>query len=361
MAEQKDEQDKTEPATPFKLREARRRGQVAKSPDVGVAMTMTIFILTMALAGHWIVEQILVTCARLLGRIGADAVNPAYPFDVGMWAGKHLLLSLAPLLLALMVLGILASLLQTGPVFSFEPLRPDFKRLNPVTGLKRLFSKRALYDAIKTLIKLALLVGVLIAVLWEMLPSLPGLTRLSPKAIGNEAARFLSYALIAMTAGLFVIAVVDLVYTRWEYLQKMRMSRRELKDEFRRREGDPQIRSKRRELQQALRKRAASVRDVKSADVLITNPQHFAIALTYQREKMPAPKVVAKGAGELALRMREAAFRYRVAVVEQPPLARLLFHEVEIGGYVPEQTFPVVAGILRRIYAAKSRRSVSSA
>lgn len=358
MAEASADQDKSEPATPFKLEEARKRGQVFKSMELNsLAVLAAALAVTMAFSGTAI-RQTLDLSAGLFREAGRTELTIQGVSRLLEDLSTQMLFLLLPFLLLVMVAGILANFLQAGPVFSFTPLKPDFSRINPVTGLKRLFSMRSVYEGVKALLKLGMLSAVLAWMLWSFLPDLLLLSRHSvasyPRMIIGKAA----FVLFVLLLGLLALSLMDLAYTRWEYLKKMRMSRRELRDELKRREGDPLIRSKRRELQRAMRKKAASASRIKDADILITNPTHIAVALQYDGDSMPAPKLISKGAGDAALKLRRAAFRYGVPVIENRSLARQLYRATELDHYLPESAYKPVAQALRAV--GKNRRKASA-
>lgn len=357
MAENQDT-DKTEQATPHKLEEARKRGQVSKSADVNAVVVIAgfavIFIATLNQVGGALVRstQSLFASSAVL-RFSGDSLMP--------WlsaVSEPILLALSPLLIGLMVCAVASNLLQTGPVFSTHPIKPDFTRLNPATGLKRIFAFRSLFELVKMLIKITL-VGAIIY--W-------GFTRLIVDmgawvGIPTRAAPALLHHLFSVTVfvllGVFtVIALLDLLFSKREFSQKMRMSRRELKDEHRRREGDPEIRSKRRRFHSELRKRAEAVQKVKDADVVVVNPVHYAVALRYRPDEMVAPVVLAMGAGKMAAMIRERARRHSVPVVPQRSLARLLFKSARLGGPIPFSSYREVAAIYRRLAARPNSKVV---
>jgi flagellar biosynthetic protein FlhB len=355
MAEEQQEQDRSEQASPYKLREARNRGQVAKSLEVNSLLIMSAGLAMLYFFGENFIEKQLAYGRDVFGNAHRFSADPSVALG---WfeASVHFLVdTFWPLLAAVVIVGILANMFQTGPVFSFFPIKPDFTRLNPVAGFKRLFSKKMIFESIKTFIKLAVFAIVIYACIVAVMPAMYALMGTSPDsyaALLLEQVRTLIYQLLLVV---LLIAVIDLAYTKWDFSDRMRMSRREVKEEVKRREGDPQIRGRRRELQKEALKRAASVQKVPDADVLITNPTHLAVALKYQREKMGAPQVIAKGAGEVALKMREIARLNGVAVVENKPLARELFKRVEMDRAVPEDLFPVVAKILAWVYVRREK------
>jgi flagellar biosynthetic protein FlhB len=354
MAEQ--EQDRSEHATPFKLEQARKRGRVAKSPDMVSAaalFALVLFLYWLSWAGakgqlelaHAVLThagRLDFSAAALLGFLGRLLVES--------------LSALAPLLLLLMGVGILGNFAQTGPVFSFQPLKPDFDRLNPVAGFKRLFSLLVVYTLGKTLIKLAALGAVFVLSMHYLLDPLLGLLHVEPVVYARRLLEMSAALCAKLAVVIFVLALLDVGYVRWEFQRQMRMSRRELRDEVKQREGDPRVRARLRQLRQELLKRSKALSKVSSADVLVTNPTHVAVAVAYKHGEMPAPRVVAKGAGDLVAKMRATAARHRIPVVQHPPLARALFREVNDDDYVPEAWYPQVLKILVWVYTLRQAR-----
>jgi flagellar biosynthetic protein FlhB len=256
----------------------------------------------------------------------------------------------------LIVAGVGASLMQTGPVFSFEPLKPDFDRINPAAGLKRLFSARLLFEAAKSLVKLGVFGYALYAIIDSLLPLALGLAQTPPAAyarLGLDAVVGMMFKLALL---MLAVALLDVGYVRWDFGRKMMMSRREMRDEHKRREGDPKVKARIRELQREMRKRGQALKRVPDADVLITNPQHLAVALRYRREELAAPRLVAKGAGELAARMKLLARRHGIPVVENKPLARRLFLRGGLEAGIPQDEYPQVARVLAWVYALRELR-----
>jgi flagellar biosynthetic protein FlhB len=257
----------------------------------------------------------------------------------------------------IVVAGIFASLVQTGPVFSFEPLKPDFDRINPASGLKRLFSTRLLFEALKNLIKLGLFATAIYAILDSLMPLVFGLVQTDPLAYSRIGLDTVIGLLFKLALVMLVIALLDFGYVRWDYAKRMMMSRRELREELKRREGDPKIRARIRELQREMRKRAKALRRVPEADVLITNPSHLAVALRYRREEMTAPQVLAKGAGDIAERMKRLARRHSVPIVENRPLARLLFLKGVLDAPIPQAAYAETARVLAWVYALRELKA----
>lgn len=354
MAEQ--DEDRSEDATPHKLEEARKKGQVAKSQDF-TATAILAAMVAVIYGNGWdairhtlqIQQSILQNAPRL--NWSADAL--------ATWLG-HLLLGmlvvLGPLFLALVIVAVLASLFQTGPIFSFHPLSPDMDKINPANGIKRLFSMRTVFDAAKSLIKLVLLGTVIYFMLADNMGSMMGLSMLEPKSYTQASVNLLASLLVKLVLLLIAIALLDLSYTRYEFAKRMRMSTRDIKDEVKNREGDPRIRARIRDLRNEMRKRSKSLAKLPSADVLIVNPTHLAVALTYQHGQSTAPKVVAKGAGDLAHKMRQIAAKHGIPVVQNKALARTLFKEVDYDGFVPEKIFPQIAKIMVWAYTMRNQK-----
>lgn len=351
--------DRNEPATTYKLDQARSEGQVARSPELTSCLVFVAALVFMTWhgMGAW----------RSLLRIGRSALveldsrNPAALWPLVAHLAEATFAVLLPLFAVLLVAAVAGSVCQTGFVFSLAPLKPDFARLNPATGLKRLFSLRTVVDGVRASVKLALLAASAAIALWTLFPTFAHLGALDPAAFVRSALDEVLQLAWRMAAVLALIAAADVLYTRHEFKRRMRMSRREVKDEYRHREGDPRIRSRLRELRRELLKRSKALRNTSSADVVLTNPTHFAVALRYVHGEMDAPRVVAKGAGHLAAAMREIAARHRVVVVQNPQLTRRLFRATAIDDLLPAEFHSEVARIIVWVLAARQARQNASA
>lgn len=354
MAEQ--DSDRSEQATQHKLDEARKRGNVSRSPDLtAVAMLAGLAIAVYASAWDALRSAMRMQQA-MLARIPSLEWTPA---GMGHWLGElalGMLGVLGPLFMVLAVVAVVANFMQVGPVFTTHPLKPDLERLNPVAGAKRFLSLRILYEAGKSVVKLAILTWIAYSVVRGAIPHLLGLIQREPRGYLQELLALGAGLLVKLMLGLGLVAVLDLLFSRWEFARKMRMSKRDIKDEHKNREGDPRIRSRIRQLRREMLKRSQATGKVASADVLITNPTHIAVAVCYDHGKSLAPQVVAKGAGDLALKMREIAARNQIPVVQNRALARALFREVDYEGFVPEKHYPQVAKIMVWVYAMRAGR-----
>lgn len=356
MAEQ--DLDRSEAATPHKLQKAQEQGQVARSMDVVAAAVFTSAMAYVAWQGWQATTSTLgVLRLVLLQAATADPATTLWPVM------KHLLVELSavvlPFMLVLMAAAVLATLAQTGVVMSLEPVKIDFNRINPATGLKRLFSMRTLFDGARACVKLAVLLLAAALALKGLLPQFHALPAMPPGDFLRLLVQDTGNLGLKMGLILCLIGAVDIAYTRREFGQKMRMSRRELKDEFKNREGDPRIRARLRELRRDVLKRSLALRHTRSADVLLANPTHYAVALRYVHGEMDAPRMVAKGAGQVAAAMREIAYRHQVPVVRNPALTRSLFREMDIDQSVPAAFHPEVARIIVWVLAMREQRNSS--
>lgn len=345
--------DQTEDATPHKLSEAHKKGSVAKSQDF-VSMAMLAAACVVLFANG---REMLAQALRLQRQVLVHAPAGQWSVDsVSRW-GVELLWALlnlmGPLFLALVVVAVLANLFQTGAVFSLHPLTPDLTKLSPATAIKRLFSMRTIVDTIKSLIKLLVLGAVMYTTLKAALPGLIGLPMADPRHYPDLLLSQARGLLVKLVFVLLVVGLLDLMYARWEFSKRMRMSKREVKDEAKNRDGDPRIRARIRQLRKEMLKRSQSLAKVPSADVLVTNPTHIAIALSYKHGTSAAPQVIAKGAGEMAHSMRKLAARHQIPIVQNRTLARALYSEVGHEGYVPEKLYPHVAKIMVWVYAMR--------
>jgi flagellar biosynthetic protein FlhB len=355
MAEQ--EQDRSEAATPYKLREAQQRGQVSKSQEAVFLGILAAFICMLYAEGSSLARSelrltqlTLDNAARLDWSADGTSAWLLHFLSTAIW-------QLLPLFLALLIAAILCNVLQTGAIFSFKPLAPDFDRVNPAAGLKRLFSLTLLYNGAKSLFKLLALTWVLWLVLEQSFHKMFGLSWIDARAHAGMVFAEVAPLLFKLLLVILVLAILDIGYTRWDFSKKMRMSRREVRDEHKQREGDPRIRSRIRQLRAELLKQSKAVRSVPDADVLITNPTHLAVALSYKHGEMPAPKMLAKGSGRLAAKMRKLARERNIPVVENPPLARAMYKRLKTGEYLPEDLYPMAAKILLWVYSLRNART----
>lgn len=338
-------QEKTEKPTPFKLKEAKNRGQVSKSTEVNSLILLGAVLFLSYVISHSLMSNYIGFSRALMAYDAAALATPEGVFVLFGRIFDSMLGLFWPLVAVVVLAGILSNLVQTGPVFSFFPLKPDPQRLNPVSGFKRIFSKRMLYETVKTMIKLTLFAVVGYICIVGFLPVLMTYMDIAPEAYGVRLLSSGQELVVKLLLVVMLVALIDFMYTRWDFTNQMRMSHKEVKDEVKRRDGDPLVRAKRRELQKEALERSKSLSSVPDADVLITNPTHIAVALKFDRNTMVAPTTIAKGSGDMAQKMKQVARKSRVPIVENKPLARAIFRKVSLNKAVTEDMYPLVAKI----------------
>lgn len=348
MSAEESEQDKSEQPTPFKLTRARRKGVVARGSDLGFLTGLCAFAGYMWIAGP--------NLSHSIERAAHDALVASTNLADGSFAVFAVVAALfgsivQPLLLMVATIFffvLLFEIVQTGVVASTEPLKPDFSRLNPAKGLRRLFTFRLLIETLKNVLKLCLYtVAAYVVIRGALQTDIGAVTDgLSLSALMAHTGFRLLGAFILLA---FIFAVLDQLIVRRDFLKKMRMSRRELRREAREREGEPRLKQKRKKLHAEFVKMSQSLRNMRKADVLITNPQHIAIALHYEPRNMLAPEVVSAGTNQFAQRLRRLAFIYGIPVVENKALARELYRKSGLNRSIPEHCFKPVADIYNTI------------
>lgn len=354
-----DQQSKTEQPTPFRLQEARERGQVPRSADVSGIVVMIAFSVALA-AGSYRVATAL---AHALARTILMAGNAPVPsMSLASWLQctfQPAWRAILPIVMAMLVAALVSNLMQTGPVFSTEPLKPDFSRLNPAQGLRRFFSLRIVWELFKLTLKLAMLGGLVWMLAGSIARKVQAVAFTAPSSVGLMLRSTYVQVTTWMLALLALVALFDIWFTRREYIRKLRMSRRDIKDEIKRREGDPDIRQRRRRLMVELLKHSRSISRVPEADILLTNPTHLAVALKYRPKTMRSPVVLSKGSDALAARMRMLASQTGVPCLRSPELARALYRECKIEGAVPQHLYRSLAPIYRWLMKRPGNRILS--
>lgn len=348
-------QEKTEKATPRKREEVRKRGQVAKSSEVSTAFILILVFILLNFMGQWILTRLENVYTATLSNSAAQGELSIHEVQ---WLFTTLSLEAAtvvtPVMAMALVAGLLGNFIQIGFLFSTEPLKMKLERINPIRGFKRIFSLRSLVELIKSLIKITLIGSVVIILLMLRREELFRLAQMDIRQSLALIAKYTFQVGLAVGVVLLFLALLDYLYQRYEFEKNIRMSKQELKEEHKRIEGDPLIRSKIRERQRQMAMRRM-MQEVPLADVVVTNPTHYAVALKYEAKEMSAPKVMAKGTGYVALKIKEIAQEHDVPIVENKPLARTLYEQVEIGEEIPEHLFEIVAEILAYVYRLKGK------
>lgn len=345
-------EEKTETASPFRREEFRKQGKVAFSRE----LTAVALVIALAASFSFSSGKVLSEFRLLATRFFTVPVS----YDLGKAEAREIATSalqgagrmVMPIALALFVVAFLSSIVQVGFHVTFEPLAPDWNRISPATGFQRLFSKNGMIEALKAAVKMVLVLTVAFFFYRSLLPYLGHLLHQNALTGAREVLSTLVKLMLFIGAALIVPAGLDYWWKRRDLENQMKMTKSEAKEEFKLREGDPLIKSRIRAIQRKLA-RSRMMDAVPKADVVVTNPTHFAVALQYQMDEMPAPKVVAKGAGEIALKIKEMAKKHHVPCVENRPLARALFKDIEVGHYVPRELYRAVSEVLSYVYRLK--------
>ena len=349
-----DQSQKTEDPTQKRLDDARAKGQVASSREVGHWFILAAGAVAIGAVAPQVASDIAGGLARFLEQPHAIALTIDGSGEgmgrVVLQVGVALLL---PVLL-FMAAAILGGFVQHGPILTTEPLQPDLERLSILKGLERLFSVRSLMEFAKGIAKLAVVGTVATLVVMPKLPRIVDAVTLGPQGTLRLAWELADDVMIAVVAVMAAVAGVDLLFQRLQHWRQLKMTRQEVKDEFKQTEGDPTIKARLRQLRME-RARRRMMAAVPTADVVVTNPTHYAVALKYELGQMPAPKVVAKGADRIAQRIRAIAEENKVPIVENPPLARTLYAAVEVESYVPEAHYKAVAEVIGYVMRLKGK------
>jgi flagellar biosynthetic protein FlhB len=352
--------EKTEAPTGKRRGEARKRGQVARSPEVNSAALMLVAYLVIVAAGANVLHQLRLLLETIFRSVAVRDMTPdqahAYMVALALWVGQLV----APIILAFMLAGVLASVGQTGLLLTFQPLKPNLQRLNVIAGLQRLVARRtALMDLGKALVKMLVIGFIVWRTVEDRLPLLLSLALMRVEVGLAHLASIAFEVLLKVALALLVLAVVDYWLQRKEHERALRMTKHEVKEEQKQSEGDPAIKSRiKRQMRSLAMKRM--MQRVPRADVVITNPTHLAIALAYDPARTRAPVVVAKGADYVAERIRAVAREHGVPVVENRPLAQALYRSVEIDQPIPVALYQAVAEVLAFVYALKRRPVVAT-
>ena len=354
MAEEKDtSQERSEQPTNKRLDDARKKGQIARSREFNTMIIMALAAVAMIMMGQTMMNDLSEIVKQHLQPSRQDIFDVSsivrFLYDA-IFAGVWLL---TPFFIIMMLAALLAPLSIGGWAFSFEALQPKLSKLNPLKGLKRIFSAKGLIEMIKAFAKFVLVAAVAITVIWVQMDEFLQLGYESVDAALAHAGDLFAMAFLLVTSALIVIAAIDVPFQIWDHSKQMKMTKQEVKDEMKDTEGKPEVRSRIRQLQYEAAQ-ARMMEAVPDADVVITNPTHFAVALKYDQKRMIAPMVVARGADLVAANIRRIAKENEVLLVETPPLARALYHSTDIGQQIPEGLYLAVAQVLAYVYQLRT-------
>ncbi len=354
MAEESSGQEKTEQPTSRRLSEARKKGDVAKSMEVSSAAVLLASLLTLYMLGSYMLEGFYTIMRHYLGGIHTIEIIPA---NITMLTREGMILSgtiVAPLMVVIVIVAILANTSQFGILFTTEKITPKIEKIDPIKGISNMFSKQTAAQTVKSILKVFLIGYVAYYEIRKAYPAILPLMDQSPEQILLFMTRTAFWLFLKAALVIVVLAAADYAFQKWQFLEKMKMTKQEVKEEAKQTEGDPHVKGRIRSIQMEMaRKRMMT--EVPTADVVITNPTHLAIALKYDAMTMGAPMVVAKGAGVFAHRIREIATENDVPVIEDKPLARALYKTTELNETIPENLFQAVAEILAYVYNLKRK------
>ncbi len=352
--------DKTEEATPKKLEDARKEGQVAKSREVGMGFSLlAVFVLLkiyVGALGERFIQNFRNTYMRIPEFVGVEGTYDASSFMRMMREGiLEMIIMMLPFLAVGFMVAFISDVMQVKWKFTAKPLKPKFSKMNPLKGVKKIISAQSLFELLKAIVKVIFIVILAYQTIKDKILILYSLYDMSMmKALGTIGTVVTDLG-IRISAFYLVVAAVDFVYQKMKFKKDMRMSKQEVKDEYKNSEGDPQIKSQiKQRMRQASQRRM--MQSVPEADVVITNPTHFAVALKYDADSGKAPIVVAKGEDFLAQRIKDMARENGVEIVENKPLARMLYHNVELGEEIPPELYQAVAEVLAYVYGLKGNK-----
>lgn len=349
--------DKTEEPTERRKQEARKKGQIAKSMELNSVVVLFAVFLFLNFAGGWFYSEI---SAYLKNNLApATVIMDLTESNLGHILLQHLLFFLRiflPLGLSALVVAVGINFIQVGALFTTEPLRPKFSKLNPINGFKRMFSSQGLVDLVKSCLKLIIVLYFAYSTIKSRIFLLLDTAKLGALQTGAVVWSIVFQVALKVCTFLLILAIFDYIYQRWQLRKNLRMSKKEVKDEYKQTEGNPLIKSKIRQRQREIAQRRM-MQEVPKADVVITNPTHLAIALKYEPGRMSAPTVVAKGEGYIAQKIREIAQANGVVLVENKPLAQAIYKTVAIGEIIPEKLYQAVAEVLAFVYRLKQKNA----
>jgi len=355
MSEESESDDKTEDASLYRLEKAREKGDVAISKEIGSIMVLAGCFFTFILSSYYMFEE-MTHFIENMSKLNITNLYSKNGIQEFLELSVFTMLKISfPIFLVSLVLGICAPLFQIGFIFSPELISANLNRLNPLEGVKRIFSKKSVFEFVKGIIKFIFVGVVTYFSTLKMLQFLNGFFYTDIPSLLKVSSGLMISLMFSIFLGLAILALADFAFEKFTYMQKMRMSKREVKEELKEREGNPEIRSKIKSIQRELAKKRM-MKELPNADVIVTNPTHLSVALKYDKNKMIAPLVVAKGADHLALKIREIAKNHEIPIVENITIARALYQNVRVGEAVPRNYYQAVAEILGFVYRLKKKK-----
>lgn len=348
-----DKDGKTEKPTPKRLKDARKKGEVPKTPELNIAVSLLIFAFIILPLWEFILQEFLPYLTQMIEQVAEFKVQISDLPKVAIQAVLMILLLASPFMLISVFLGTFINIMQVGLLFTWKPLKPDFKKLNPVNGFKQMVGLRSLVNIVKTLAKLGVIIYLCYQQFMAEIPTIINLNDVGLQKILYFVLDFTRSLIEKISFFLLVVAIFDYAYQRYTHRKSLKMTKQEIKDEFKQQEGDPKVKAQRKAKYQAMSRNAIS--KVKEATVMVTNPTHYAIAIKYDPQKEGIPLLLAKGADDLAQRMKAEAKKMHVPMIENRPVARAIYAKVEPGEFIPAEMYESVATIIALVYQLEEK------
>ncbi len=354
MAEQ-DGQERTEDATPRRLQQAKEKGQVARSKELASASVLIVGAVALMWFGESLARSLFTIMGRLFSLSREEIFDPVKLFDITNGALGDLVLPLLLVLLTLFIAALIGAAGVGGINFSAEAAMPKWSKMNPLSGLKRMVGMQSWVELIKSILKVALVTGVAMYLIYAAQEDLIQLSMdVYPQNIFHALDILINFILL-ISCSLLIVVAIDIPFQIWQHADQLKMTKQEVKDEYKDTEGKPEVKGRIRMLQREAAQRRMMA-DVPEADVIVTNPEHYSIALRYKQNSDRAPIVVAKGTDHIAMKIREIAREHDIYIVPAPPLARALYHTTELEQEIPEGLFTAVAQVLAYVFQLKQYR-----
>ncbi|WP_088069484.1 flagellar biosynthesis protein FlhB [Gottfriedia luciferensis] len=346
--------ERTEKATPKKREETKKKGQVAKSVEINTAVILLSMFLFLLFGRQFLFDQFVHVMKEYLQHYLLKDLSTQNAGSLLSGVYMQILKLIGPFLGVAFIAAIVANVSQVGFMFSTESISLKFDRLNPIQGFKKIYSLRAIVELVKSLLKITIVGAATFYVIWQSKQEILNLPYIGIRQVAETIYNLVVKSGLFASCSLLAMAILDLFYQRFDFEKNIRMSKQDIKDEYKKSEGDPHIKAKIKQKQREIAMRRM-MQEIPNADVIITNPTHYAVALKYDENKRDAPFVVAKGVDFLALKIREIAKAHDIVTIENRPLARALYAQTEIGDEVPEEFFKAVAEILAYVYKLKRK------
>ncbi|PKF62934.1 flagellar biosynthesis protein FlhB [Psychromonas sp. psych-6C06] len=359
MAENENGTERSEEATPERLRKSKEKGQVARSKELATASVLISAAFSMLVFGDRLAYELSIMMKRAFTFERSVLFSPEYMWIHLTSSFKGLAMPMFTILLMLFIISILGSSLLGGMLFSTKAMMPKWNRLSPKAGLKRMLGMQAWVELLKSILKVLVVIGMAWAILAATFEHILHLSMTPLPGSVFEALDMITWMFILLCCSMLLIVVVDVPYQIHKHTEELKMTKQEVKDEYRNSEGKPEVKQRIRQLQYEASQRKM-MGDVPDADVIVTNPTHYSVAIKYEQDGARAPYIVAKGVDFMALKIREVAREYEVPVMQSPPLCRAIYHTTEIGEEVPEELFVAIAQVLAYIYQLEQFRKGKS-